>query len=35
LSDLPKINCAPAPINMPNRMSPRISMTGSLEEQCA
>jgi hypothetical protein len=34
-ADLPKINCAPAPINMPNKMSPRISMTGSLEEQRA
>jgi hypothetical protein len=29
LADLPKINCAPAPTSMPNKMSPRISMIGA------
>jgi hypothetical protein len=32
---LPKINCAPAPISMPNKMSPRISMIGSLDDGIA
>src|SRR5262245_20503692 len=32
-ADLPKISCAPAPTSMPNKMSPRISMIGSIDEQ--